>query len=129
MIARGNSGQRMRGYRVSDKGRARGPIFNLAGFMGRVMGRGVAMINAVAVFIAAAPALAYHPSHGGEAGGGGVSYDAFLPIVIAAVILMVGAVLWGRKKPKRKPKARPAAQPKARVKSKPKRVKRGKRRR
>jgi hypothetical protein len=123
-------------YQVRKKRVARGEISTRATLaaMAVVIGRGVAMVAAGVFFITAFPVFAYHPSHGGgEASGGGASYDAFLPIVIAAVVLMVGAVLWGRKKPKRKPKARPAAQPKARVKSKPKskpkRVKRTKRRR
>ena len=103
---------------------ARGLISILAG---GVIGRGLALTHAVAVFIAALPALASHPSHGGGEAGGGTSYDAILPIVIAVAVLMVGAVLWGRKKPKTKSKARSKAQPKAR--SKPRRVKRNKRRR
>ena len=80
------------------------------------------------ITITVLPALAYHPGHPvDEASGGGVSYDAILPIVVGVVIVMAGLVLWGRKTPKRKSKTRSKTPMGSQMK--PKRVKRKKRRR
>jgi hypothetical protein len=98
---------------------------------GRISARATwASLAAAGVFfiITVLPALAYHPGHPvDEASGGGVSYDAILPIVVGVVIVMAGMVLWGRKQPKRKSKTRGKTPMGSQMK--PKRVKRKKRRR
>ncbi len=102
-----------------------------SGARGRLSARATwASLAAAGVFfiITVWPALAYHPGHPvDEASGGGVSYDAILPIVVGVAIVMAGLVLWGRKQPKRKSKTR--SKMRMGLQIRPKRVKRKKRRR
>ena len=116
-------------YQLNEKGVARGRISTRATLanLAAVIGRGMAMVAAGVFFITAFPALAYHPSHGGETSSGSASYDAILPIIIAGFIVMAGVVFWGRKTPKKKSKARGKIQSKPQMKRK--RVKHKKRRR
>ncbi len=72
-----------------------------------VVGCSQLMVNAGVILVTSSPAFAYHDTLGGGAAiGGGVSIVAVLPVVVGAVLLMVGVGIWGRKKRKTKSKRR-----------------------
>ncbi len=54
----------------------------------------------------AGQAFAYHPNRSADGVMGSASIGAVLPIVIGAVLVVVGVVFWGRKKRKTKSKRR-----------------------
>ncbi len=72
-----------------------------------VIGCSRLMVNAGIILVTSSPAFAYHDTVGGGAAiGGGASIGAVLPIVVGAVLLVVGVGIWGRKKRKTKSKRR-----------------------
>ncbi len=65
------------------------------------------MVTAGVILVTSSPAFAHHDTVGGGAAiGGGASIGAVLPIVVGAVLLVVGVGIWGRKKRKTKSKRR-----------------------
>ena len=66
-----------------------------------VVGCSRLMVTAGVILVISSPAFAHH-----DTVGGGASIGAVLPIVVGAVLLVVGVGIWGRKKRKKKSKRR-----------------------
>ena len=104
MVIRGISGQCTSGSQVSEEGVERRLTTTPAT---DVVGCSRLMVNAGVILVASSPAFAHHDTVGGGAAiGGGGSIGAILPIVVGAVLLVVGVGIWGRKKRKTKSKRR-----------------------
>ncbi len=72
-----------------------------------VVGCSRLMVHAGVILVTSSPAFAHHDTVGsGGAIGGSASIGLVLPIVVGVALVMVGAVIWDRKKRNTKSKRR-----------------------